>query len=126
VSATSAHTVSKPRFKFGVASRFAMIVLLAYVIGLALNRVATAMDQRGEPAGFSRGLLQGALMPCTLPTLLMGHDVTIYSVNNTGVLYKLGYTGGVNLCGAVFFGLFYRRLARFRRARTSLPAEVTT
>lgn len=126
MSVTSEHTISNPRFKLGVASRFALVILLAYLIGLALNRVATAMDQHGEPAGFSRGLLQGALMPCTLPTLIMGHDVTIYSVNNTGVLYKLGYTGGVNLCGAVFFGLFYRRLARFRHARTSLPAEVTT
>jgi hypothetical protein len=98
----------------GVAARLALLVLAAFVIGWTLNRAADALDRRGEPAGFTRGVLQGALMPCTLPTLLLGHDVVIYSPHNRGVPYKLGYTLGVNLCGALFFGLFYRRLARWR------------
>ena len=80
-----------------------------------MNRVAARLDADPAPAGFSRGLLRGVLMPCTLPTLLMGHDVVIYAENNNGVPYKRGYTLGVSVCGAVFFGLFYRRLARLRQ-----------
>jgi hypothetical protein len=59
--------------------------------------------------------MQGALMPCALPNLLVGHDVVIYSQDNTGVSYKLGYTCGVNACGAVFFGVFFWRLNRWRK-----------
>ena len=47
--------------------------------------------------------------------LLVGKDVAIYSENNTGVGYKLGYTAGVNGCGAVFFGLFFWRLRRLKK-----------
>jgi hypothetical protein len=54
-------------------------------------------------------------MPCALPNLLVGNDVTIYAQNNTGRTYKLGYTCGVNACGAVFFGMFFWRLNRWRR-----------
>ena len=48
----------------------------------------------------SRGVLHGALMPLAWPNLLLGRDVTIYATDNTGRLYKLGYTLGVNGCGA--------------------------
>jgi hypothetical protein len=95
--------------------RLALIFALAVSIGALLNRVATAMERSGQPAGFSRGLVQGALMPMAFPNLLIGHDVTIYAAHNTGVPYKLGYTSGVNLCGAVFFGLMFRRLSRWKR-----------
>jgi hypothetical protein len=65
-----------------------------------------------------RGLL-GALMPMSMPNLLVGRDVTIYSQNNTGLSYKLGYTSGVNGCGAIFFGFFFWRVNRWRnQART--------
>jgi len=61
-------------------------------------------------------------MPMTWPALAAGHDVTIYSAHNTGVSYKLGYTAGVNLCGAVFFGLVFQRLNRLRSwARNTGP-----
>jgi hypothetical protein len=125
MSATSASLLPqlRARLRPGMVLRIALILLVAYGIGLGLNRISTAMDQRAEPAGFARGALQGALMPCTLPTLLMGHDVTIYSSNNNGVFYKLGYTVGVNLCGALFFGLFYRRLARLRHLRAATPTK---
>ncbi len=51
-------------------------------------------------------------MPCAMPQLLLGNDVPIYALHNTGIPYKLGYTVGVNVCGALFFGLLYRRLHR--------------
>ena len=54
-------------------------------------------------------------MPAALPNLLVGYDVAIYTTRNNGVFYKLGYTLGVNACGALFFGMFYWRLNRWRQ-----------
>jgi hypothetical protein len=95
--------------------RLLLLAGLAYGAGALLNRTAERLSRSSEPAGFSRGLLQGALMPCTLPTLVVGHDVVLYSERNNGLPYKRGYTTGVTMCGAVFFGLFYRRLSRLCR-----------
>ena len=107
---------ARPRWHW--VARVASILLLAFVIGWMLNRVAQQLDRNNQPAGFVRGLVQGALMPASMPNLLIGHDVVIYAEkNNTGVFYKLGYTMGVNACGAVFFGMFYWRLKRWRRQR---------
>ncbi len=73
------------------------------------------MERSARPAGLARGLVQGALMPMSMPNLLFGNDVTIYSINNTGLTYKIGYTAGVNGCGALFFGLFFWRVGRWRK-----------
>jgi hypothetical protein len=94
--------------------RIAILVCLAGLLGWFLNHAAAQLEKTAQPAGFARGMLQGALMPMALPNLLVGKDVTIYSVNNSGVPYKLGYTGGVNLCGAIFFGFLYFRLRKLR------------
>lgn len=62
-----------------------------------------------QPAGFAFGMLHGAMMPLSLPSLVMGKDVPIYSSNNAGRIYKIGYICGVNICGLVFIGpLFWR------------------
>lgn len=91
------------------------ILLAAAAIGWVLSRVSASLEHSAKPAGFSRGLLQGALMPMAMPNLLVGKDITIYAQNNTGLTYKLGYTTGVNGCGALFFGLFFWRVSRWRR-----------
>jgi hypothetical protein len=114
MTATTVQLSSVPRSRRNLASRLAAILLLAFVIGWILNQVAEQLDRSNRPAGFARGLVQGALMPASMPNLLIGHDVVIYAENNTGVFYKLGYTMGVNACGAVFFGMFYWRLKRWR------------
>jgi hypothetical protein len=80
------------------------------------------MEKSNRPAGFTRGLLQGALMPMAMPNLLVGKDVIIYAQRNTGVSYKLGYTAGVNGCGLIFFGLFFWRVSRLRAALASQQA----
>ncbi len=95
--------------------RLALFVILAFSVGAVLNRVATSMGNDVQPAGFGRGVVQGALMPMALPNLLVGRDVMIYSQVNTGVKYKLGYTVGVNVCGAFFFGMLYWRISRLAR-----------
>ena len=98
------------------ALRLALFLLVAALIGGTLNRLSVSLEQSAHPAGFGRGILQGALMPMSLPNLLVGRDITIYSQNNTGVSYKLGYTTGVNACGAVFFGVVFWRLNRLRKS----------
>src|SRR5262245_429796 len=105
------------RPKRSVISRFTSIVLLAFVIGWTLNQISRRLDRSHRPAGFTRGLVQGAMMPAAMPNLLVGYDVAIYSPNNNGIFYKLGYTVGVNTCGAVFFGAFYWRVNRWRKER---------
>ncbi len=104
---------SARRFRL-VATRVAMYLILAFAIGAVLNRVAASLERSAHPAGFRRGMLQGALMPMALPNLLVGRDVMIYSQLNTGVKYKLGYTAGVNACGALFFGVLYWRISQWR------------
>jgi len=64
---------------------------------------------QNRTCGFSFGVLHGALMPISLPSLVIGKDVPIYATDNSGRLYKIGYICGINLCGLVFFGsLFWR------------------
>jgi len=91
------------------------VVAVAFTLGFSIHRISVALERSTEPAGFLRGTLQGALMPCALPNLLVGNDVSIYAQNNTGRKYKLGYTVGVNACGAVFFGMVFLRLSRWRK-----------
>lgn len=91
-----------------LAVRSACAVALALVLTQAMQS-ANARLPAGRPAGFWAGMAHGAVMPAAFPALILGRDVMIYAADNTGVPYKLGYTLGVNACGAVFFGLFYRR-----------------
>lgn len=100
------------------ACRVAVFLCLAALIGWVLNEISESLEKDQRPAGFGRGMLQGALMPMSMPNLLVGKDITIYSASNTGVRYKLGYTLGVNVCGAAFFGLFFLRVARWRKGAT--------
>lgn len=97
-----------------IVSRIASVVALAFVIGWTLNRVSAQLEKSNRPAGFTRGVFQGALMPMAMPNLLVGRDIVIYAERNTGVPYKLGYTAGVNGCGLIFFGIFFWRISRLR------------
>ncbi|MDB6033727.1 MAG: hypothetical protein JWM16_4065 [Verrucomicrobiales bacterium] len=111
----------KQRVGFGsktlrIAVRLVCVLAVAAVIAAALNRTAANLSHDETPAGLARGMLQGALMPLALPNLAMGRDVAIYSLNNTGRTYKLGYTLGVNVCGLLFFGIFFWRVSRWRKA----------
>ena len=102
-------------------ARRILIRVLSILIGLVIVGGVTGLLAKmsnqpdSSPAGFGRGVLHGALMPGALPNLLVGKDVTIYAPNNTGRTYKLGYTVGVNGCGAIFFGFFFWRLNKWRK-----------
>src|SRR5215468_4998382 len=88
-------------------SRVAGFLMFAFVLGFVLHRISVSFERSPRPAGFGRGVLQGALMPMSLPNLLVGNNLSIYAAQNTGLPYKLGYTLGVNGCGALFFGFFF-------------------
>ncbi|HKS36645.1 MAG TPA: hypothetical protein VJW76_05615 [Verrucomicrobiae bacterium] len=117
MSAITVPVSESHRPKRSLVVRVASIILLAFAIGWTLNRISLRLDRSQRQAGFARGLMQGAMMPAAMPNLIVGHDVAIYSANNNGVLYKLGYTMGVNACGALFFGAFYWRVNRWRKGR---------
>ena len=103
------------RHGLGVVRRIAFFVLMAFVMGAAMDWSARR-SRPDQPAGFWWGMLHGALMPAALPTLFFGKDVAIYAPHNSGIPYKLGYTMGVNGCGALFFGM------AFWKPRKSAPA----
>ncbi len=108
--------VSPPRsLARKILLRILSILIAAVVIGCVTNFFSHVSNRSSGPAGFARGVLHGALMPCALPNLLVGKNVTIYAPNNTGRTYNLGYTVGVNGCGAIFFGFFFWRISRWRR-----------
>jgi len=109
------HTIPAPWPWWKIPLRLLAIVLAAAAVGWTLNVIEISLEHSAQPAGFSRGIIQGALMPMSLPNLLVGKDVTIYSQKNTGVPYQIGYTAGVNSCGALFFGLFFWRVSRWKR-----------
>lgn len=84
------------------------LVVLGILLGWVYDYSVPRLYQPQVPAGFFHGVVHGALMPVALPDLLMGHDVPIFSGNNSGRWYKIGYIAGINLCGLLFFGLAFR------------------
>ena len=89
---------------------------MAVILGTALHWTLKRLEGVGNGrAGFGRGMIHGALMPLTLPNLLVGDDVPIYAADNTGRTYKIGYIVGVNCCGLIFFGFLFWRISRLRK-----------
>src|SRR5579864_894509 len=112
---TQSEAVKPPIKRQTLLRRIFTFLIVALCIGLLMRQMSRSVANSTEPAGFLRGTVQGALMPCAFPNLLVGNDVTIYAPNNTGRTYKLGYTFGVNACGAIFFGWFFWRVRKWRR-----------
>ena len=119
---SAAESTATPPRRMRFLLRLFWFLLLATCIGWTLNQAGRVLNRSGKRAGFGLGVVQGALMPLALPNLAVGNDVAIYSENNTGRTYKLGYIIGVNGCGLLFFGIFFWRMSRWRRtARNSAP-----
>lgn len=97
--------------------RLLLFLLVAGTAGTVSRAVSSHESSRTTPAGFGPGLLHGIIMPIALPALTAGADPIIYANLNTGRGYKLGYTLGVNGCGAVFFGTLYRRRRQYQNDR---------
>jgi hypothetical protein len=105
-SASSPETkaAALPPWLIGLLKRALRLVILGVMTTLFYTWAVPRFHPRQGPAGFTYGLLHGAIMPMALPALLAGQDVTIYAEQNTGRTYKLGYTIGINVCGLVVFG----------------------
>ncbi len=110
---------TREQILFAVMRRLAVLVVLGFAIGWVLHHAEKSLEKRRSPAGFWHGMVQGALMPISMPNLIVGNDVTIYAASNTGRTYKLGYTLGVNSCGLIFFGFFFWRVRRLKRGVAS-------
>ena len=82
-------------------------VVVAVVFGWVYGWASPLGFRNNQPADFKFGLVHGALMPLSLPTLLMGKNVEIYASENSGRGYKIGYICGLNACGLIFFGSLF-------------------
>jgi hypothetical protein len=99
----------KPALIMFLLRKAVVIALVTLVFGWLYGWAAPWAYATKQPAGFTCGLLHGAMMPLSLPSLVIGKDVPIYAVENSGRPYKIGYICGVNICGLVFIGpLFWR------------------
>src|SRR5207249_476772 len=119
MSEASIKAPSLPARALRLVTRLVVIGFTVVVFTWAIPRLAGRTFDVGTKPGFARGIVHGALMPLALPQLLLGRDVIIYSVENTGRAYKLGYTAGVNGCGAVSFGVIFWRWSRWRKRRVA-------
>ncbi len=101
---------AKPRLTVRfIARKAATLAVVTVVFGWLYAWALPWAYSSDRSAGFGYGMLHGALMPLSLPSLVTGHDVQIYTDHNTGRLYKIGYICGVDLCGIAFIGpLFWR------------------
>ncbi len=104
--------------------KITVLVLLGLGFGYAHGWASTRLYGRDRVAGFHTGVIQGALMPSALPSLLMGKDLPIYAPNNEGRAYNIGYIFGINTCGTLFFGVgFWPLRARKKPDGQVAPAQ---
>jgi len=103
-------SAARPRRRAGIIARkLATLLMVAFVFGWLYAWASPWAFSPERKAGFGRGILHGAMMPLSLPSLVIGRDVRIYDDNNTGRPYKIGYICGVDICGVAFIGpLFWR------------------
>lgn len=92
-----------------ILQKVATLAAVTIVFGWLYSWASPFAFRLDRSAGFGFGMLHGAMMPLSLPSLVIGRDVQIYDDNNTGRGYKVGYICGVDLCGLAFIGpLFWR------------------
>ncbi len=85
------------------------LVIVTVVFGWFYGWASPWAFPKNQTAGFKYGILHGALMPLSLPALVIGRDVPIYAPDNSGRGYKIGYICGIDACGLLFFGAAFRR-----------------
>jgi hypothetical protein len=104
----TATSIPRPPLK-EVSMKIVILILLGALLGLGHGWAATRLYSPTRMAGFHTGVVEGALMPAAMPSLLMGKDLPIYAPNNTGRGYNIGFLLGINFCGTVFFGIAFWR-----------------
>jgi hypothetical protein len=107
-----------------VAIQIVRLLLVGLLLAWLYPWAAPRVYRPDTNAGFWRGSAHGALMPMALPSLLLGKDVPIYSVDNEGMIYKIGYIAGINACGFVVFGLSFWKPARRSATTPAIGIEL--
>ena len=107
--------VGQPDLLRQILMRVFTVLLVATIFSYVTGFITAQSEKSTGPAGFTQGVVHGAMMPGAMLNLLVGRDVVIYATRNTGRTYKLGYTTGVNGCGAIFFGFFFWRFSQWRK-----------
>lgn len=100
------------------------VVVVGVIFGWIYAWASPWAYPRDTKSDLGYGMLHGALMPMALPSLVIGKDVEIYSPNNSGRLYKIGYIIGINVCGMAFFGSAFWRPAKKSPATGTADAPV--
>ncbi len=109
MDATQVQPAKPCHFAKFILRKVVTIALVTVVFGWLYSWASPWAFSPNRTSGFGYGLLHGAMMPLSLPSLVVGRDVQIYDDNNSGRIYKIGYICGVNICGLVFIGpLFWR------------------
>ncbi len=108
-AAVNAPSSKQPLWLKRAVVKISTLVIVGLVFGWIYGWGVPRLYGPDRTPGFYMGIVHGALMPIALPSLLMGKDVPIYTAQNTGRTYKIGYIGGINLCGLIFFGLAFHR-----------------
>ena len=99
----TATSIPRPLLK-EVTIKIVILVLLGAFLGLCQGWASSRLYSPTRLAGFHTGVVEGALMPAAMPSLLMGKDLPIYAPNNTGRGYNIGFLLGINTCGTVLLG----------------------
>lgn len=74
-----------------------LLSLVLFVVASCAKQQDLSNCLTGEPDSFFPGLIHGLISPIAFISMLLGDDVTIYSANNDGKWYALGFiigTGG--------------------------------
>lgn len=74
-----------------------MLFAILLVVGSCAKQQDLSNCLSGQPESFFPGLIHGLISPIAFLSMLLGDDVTIYSANNDGKWYALGFiigTGG--------------------------------
>jgi hypothetical protein len=100
----------------------AAALAFAWLCGVALR----ADSRLANPPGLFRGMLHGAVMPMAWPALLTGSNQEVYAEKNSGRMYKLGYSLGVNVSGLIFFGWLFLGLSSLRTTPQRKKPEYTS
>jgi len=98
-----------PGFLRRLSRKALTLAIVTVVFGWFYGWASPWAFPTSRTADFKYGVLHGALMPLSLPALVMGRDVAIYASDNSGRGYKIGYICGINACGLLFFGAAFRR-----------------
>lgn len=99
----------KIRFQIpGLARKVCLVALTTCLFGWFYGWASPWAFAARKP-GFAYGLLHGALMPLSLPSLVIGQNVQLYAPENSGCFFKISYICGLDVCGLIFIGpLFWR------------------